>query len=87
MAMIQCRECNAEISDKAISCPRCGAEMIKGKIRGALSTIVVVGVILVAIFFAMDAMFSTNKRARADFEKSLDNMHRANKNLERAYGK
>ena len=40
-------------------------------------TVVVVGLILVATFFAMDAMFSTNKGERADFERSLENARRA----------
>lgn len=83
MAMIQCRECNAEISDKAAACPKCGAELAKGKTRGALKTIVFVGVILVVAFFAMDAMFSTNKRERADFEQSLDRSHNAMRELDR----
>lgn len=81
MALIQCKECNAEISDTAVACPKCGAELGKGKTRGALQTVLIVGVILVAAFFAMDAMFSTNKRERADFEKSIDRLHDATKNL------
>ena len=77
MAMISCKECRAEISDKAVACPKCGAEMAKGQARSTLSTIVVVGLILVVLFFIMDAMFSTNKRERAAFENSLQNMDRA----------
>ena len=77
MAMISCKECGAEISDKAVACPKCGAEMAKGKTRSTLSTIVIVGVILVALFFAMDAMFSTSKREQADFEKSIERTQRA----------
>jgi uncharacterized membrane protein YvbJ len=81
MAMISCNECKAEISDKAVACPKCGAELPKGKARGALSTIVVVGIILVAVFFAMDAMFSNNKRERAEFEKALE---RSQQSIDRA---
>ena len=79
MAMIRCKECNAEISDQAAACPKCGAELRKGKTRGALKTVVVVGVILVAAFFAMDAMFSSDsvKRANADFDRARDNAWRA----------
>jgi len=29
MALVNCNECNAEISDQAISCPKCGCP-IKG---------------------------------------------------------
>lgn len=83
MALTRCNECNAEISDKAVACPKCGAELVKGKARNALKTVVVVGVILVAAFVAMDAMFSNSRRERADFEQSLDNLHRAQQNVER----
>lgn len=75
MTMIQCKECHAEISDKAVACPKCGAELTKGKTRGALKTVVIIGVIIVVAFFAMDTMFSTSKREQADFERSLDRLH------------
>ena len=77
MAMISCKECGVEISDKAVACPKCGAEMAKGKVRGALSTIVIVGVILFALFLGMDAMFSNNKRERAEFDKALERSQQA----------
>jgi uncharacterized membrane protein YvbJ len=77
MTMISCKECGAEISDKAVACPKCGAEMAKGKARSTLLTIVVVGVILVALFFAMDAMFSNNKRERAEFDRAVEQNRRA----------
>jgi uncharacterized protein (DUF983 family) len=79
MAMIRCKECNAEISDKAVACPKCGAELKKGKTRGALKSVVVVGVILVAAFFAMDAMFSSDeaKWAKQDFDRSRQDLWRA----------
>jgi len=28
MAMIKCKECNEEISDKAEKCPKCGAPVV-----------------------------------------------------------
>ena len=87
MAIISCKECNAEISDKAVACPKCGAEMAKGKARGALSTIVIVGVILVALFFAMDAMFSTNKREQEAFERSIERSQRAVDRLNQLNGR
>jgi len=87
MAIIACKECGAEISDKAVACPKCGVEMAKGKARSTLSTIVLVGVIVVVLFFAMDAMFSNNKRERAELERSLDNLNRATRNAERLNGK
>ena len=27
MALINCKECNTEVSDKAVSCPKCGAKL------------------------------------------------------------
>ncbi|MGX7666062.1 hypothetical protein [Flavobacterium pedocola] len=29
MALINCKECNSEISDKAFDCPKCGAKLRK----------------------------------------------------------
>ncbi len=83
MTIISCKECGAEISDKAVACPKCGAEMAKGKVRSTLSNIVIVGVILVVLFLVMDAMFSNNKREKAEFERSLDNLDRATRKTDR----
>jgi uncharacterized membrane protein YvbJ len=83
MAMISCKECGAKISDKAVACPKCGVEMAKGKARSTLSTIVIVGVILVGLFFAMDAMFSSAKEESAALERSIDNLKRLNRQAER----
>ncbi len=33
MAMIQCGECGKEVSDKAVSCPNCGAPVAEPKVR------------------------------------------------------
>jgi hypothetical protein len=29
MSLIQCKECNAEVSDTALSCPKCGKQLRK----------------------------------------------------------
>jgi DNA-directed RNA polymerase subunit RPC12/RpoP len=29
MALINCKECGAEVSDKALDCPKCGAKLRK----------------------------------------------------------
>ena len=83
MAMISCKECGAKISDKAVACPKCGVEMAKGRARSTLLTIVIVGVILVGLFFAMDAMFSNAKEESAELERSMDNLNRAIRKAER----
>ncbi len=31
MALVKCKECGAEISDKALDCPKCGARLRKPK--------------------------------------------------------
>lgn len=33
MAMIKCAECNNEVSDKASSCPKCGAPLSHSRIK------------------------------------------------------
>lgn len=83
MAIIKCKECNADISDKALACPKCGLELIKGKFRGASKSILVIGVILVALFLLMDTMFSTSKAEQANFESSLERSRKAVENLEK----
>ncbi|WP_090902384.1 zinc ribbon domain-containing protein [Azotobacter beijerinckii] len=39
MALINCPECNAEISDNALRCPRCGVQLRKPK-RGLLGKLI-----------------------------------------------
>lgn len=31
MALVNCKECDAEVSDKALDCPKCGAKLRKPK--------------------------------------------------------
>jgi hypothetical protein len=77
MAIIKCKECSSNISNKAVACPKCGAELLKGKTRGALTTIIISGVLIVLTFFTMGALFSTNKYERAAFERSINNSRNA----------
>jgi hypothetical protein len=56
MALIQCSECNKEISDQAISCPGCGSPIAlrrpavrAGKRWEAIGAIMVIGGMLTAI--------------------------------------
>ncbi len=72
MALINCRECNEQISDQAISCPKCGAQLPKTKTQNFLVKIVLIGVILVTAFFVMDAMFGTKGIEQARFERAID---------------
>ena len=44
MAMVNCRECSAEVSDRAKTCPRCGVKSPKPKGRAAPAWAIVLGV-------------------------------------------
>lgn len=47
MAMTQCRECGRDISDKALACPGCGAELrAASKSRRTRSTAALFGIFL-----------------------------------------
>lgn len=48
MALIPCRECGAQISSSAKSCPQCGA-----KPRSAIGTIAIAGRVLGYVGFAI----------------------------------
>ncbi len=68
MALINCRECQAEVSTSAKACPRCGAKVPKSK--WWLWTLIG----LVILFFAFPYIaYSPEKRAaisaRADCER------------------
>ncbi|MGA1870140.1 MAG: hypothetical protein ACMUJM_16510 [bacterium] len=55
MALIRCKECNNEISDKADQCPHCGVKIEKG-----LTFFKVIGYFFLTIFgliFIMIALF------------------------------
>jgi hypothetical protein len=57
MAMMSCKECNHEISDRAASCPNCGAPVMYPKPRrrltGLLAAVVVLACIGVAIWLML----------------------------------
>ena len=48
MAMIKCKECGKELSDKAKTCPHCGVELNKKK-RIIKTSVIVVGIVLVTL--------------------------------------
>lgn len=60
MALIECKECQSQISDKAESCPQCGCPLkkqkviVENKITGGgdiIHKIAVWGVIILVLFF------------------------------------
>ena len=51
MALINCKECNAQISDSAKSCPNCGNPNLKQEKSSGCSTVfIVIGSILLLLF-------------------------------------
>lgn len=57
MALDKCKECGNQISDKATSCPSCGAP-IK---RTSMGTKIVAGFIILAVFAGIQSSCSANK--------------------------
>ncbi len=57
MAMILCKECQQQISDKADRCPHCGAASIKAPGMMGVMRIVLVVAILIGIALVIEAMF------------------------------
>ena len=51
--MMKCQECGAEISDSAMSCPKCGAKTALARKRedGNLLTVIVIGFMVTFAFF------------------------------------
>jgi len=50
MALIKCKECGAEISAQAKTCPKCGAPVKKPMPKGCLITLIVGAVLFLIIF-------------------------------------
>ena len=68
MALINCPECNASVSDAAASCPKCGHRMraiAAGDLPGhkanksGMSTVAWMGIAVVIIIFALFALIGT----------------------------
>jgi len=50
MAMMKCRECGQDISDKAKICVKCGAKNIKGRQRRQLRVVIPMIIFLLILF-------------------------------------
>ena len=68
MGLITCRECKAEISDSASSCPKCGAKK-PTSIGKTVAIVIGVGVIL----FLAAVVFSPDSREQKAFNQSIEN--------------
>lgn len=79
MGLIACRECKAEISDTASSCPKCGAKLPSSILKKVLIGIGVLVVLLVAIL-----ALTPETREQKAFNRSLDDLDRSIERVERA---
>ncbi len=68
MALVACRECNKEISDKAAACPGCGAKVPKSK---AWLWVLLALPVLFLGFGAMKAN-TPEGRAKSDARAAID---------------
>lgn len=51
MALVKCKECGAEISSEAKTCPKCGMQIIKKPIGcGTVFGVIFLGIIILASF-------------------------------------
>jgi len=49
MALINCKECGKQVSDKAVNCPHCGYEMNKSEGMKAVNGIALIALIYLII--------------------------------------
>lgn len=70
MALIKCRECGTEISDKAAACVKCGAPVTKPptKATGAVAALITLGIVCIVSAFLW-APGSSSKNRDANTEK------------------
>lgn len=73
MALINCPECGKEISDKAKSCPNCGAKVKKTGIIAVMCIIVMIVVVVIAgIYFVVNRNRTNHKNQVSNQEKVND---------------
>ena len=68
MGLVTCKECNAEISDTAASCPKCGAKK-PSSIGKKVAIVISVGIILLLAA----VVFSPDSREQKAFYQSIEN--------------
>ena len=73
MGLIACKECGAEISDSANSCPKCGA-----KRPASLGIKISIGVCVLVVLVVGIAFLSPDSEEQKAFNSSLENLRNAN---------
>lgn len=80
MALIKCKECGREISDKAKSCPYCGIEYSTNEIKvdkksyssqirsGTITTLIANSFVVLFLFWAIITMFVPSSMTNGDAE-------------------
>lgn len=67
MALIKCKECGAEISSKAETCPKCGARVAEKPMGcGTLIGVAFLGVIIISIFSSIFSSTETASRPSSE---------------------
>ena len=80
MALIKCKECKKEISNKAKTCPNCGAPVKRKRLGcGALILILIIAPIIISIF-TTSTDYNSNLRQSNYFKKNnqIGNQKQAN---------
>jgi uncharacterized paraquat-inducible protein A len=69
MSLITCKECNAQISETAASCPKCGAK----KPRSLLKTIAIIIAGGIVVLIAA-ILLTPESREQKAFNRSIENL-------------
>lgn len=69
MALMNCPECNKEISDKASSCPNCGYKIPHPEKDMRIKKNIKIIVVILVVFIALFAVFKIVTKVHSPFEK------------------
>jgi len=85
MALINCPECQKEISDEAKRCPNCGFDLhrekktkLKNLILGGIGAIIAI----ILVITIMDACITTGEEASENLRKSREELERIQDELD-----
>ncbi|MCI8431523.1 MAG: zinc ribbon domain-containing protein, partial [Lachnospiraceae bacterium] len=67
MALIKCKNCNNDISDKAIKCPNCGSQIKKVTEFNSVDVAVIITLALYCIYALLNALSFIEKVLEVDF--------------------
>jgi predicted amidophosphoribosyltransferase len=77
VALIKCKECKKEVSDKALTCPNCGAEVAKEKKKTSGCALVVLAVIIFGVISSIVGGIIANNEREAEQEQIAANARAA----------